>query len=93
MTEITIEHNVPPPKLDVLAVEVWPIWEKEISTFDWTYDEEETCYLLRGEARISYPGAEPVVIKRGDLVIFEKGLTCTWEILKPVKKHYKLESW
>ena len=24
----------------------WPIWEKEVSRFDWYYDAAEECYLL-----------------------------------------------
>ena len=27
----------------------WPIWEKEVSRFDWHYDETEECYLLEGK--------------------------------------------
>ena len=92
MNDITIEHRVSPAKLDVLAVEVWPLWEKEVSTFEWTYDQKETCYIVKGEATVTpRDGGQPVALKRGDLVIFSKGLACTWEIHKPVKKHYLLE--
>ena len=31
---------------------------------------------------------EPQEFKRGDLIIFPAGLSCTWEILKDVEKHY-----
>jgi len=27
----------------------WPIWEKEVSRFDWHYDSIEECYLLEGK--------------------------------------------
>ena len=27
----------------------WPIWEKEVSRFDWHYDNIEECYLLEGK--------------------------------------------
>ena len=30
------------------AVHSWPIWEKEVSTFDWRYDDSETCLVLEG---------------------------------------------
>jgi len=30
-------------------VRSWGIWEKEISRFDWHYDETEECYLLEGK--------------------------------------------
>ncbi len=48
MSEITIEHNPAPAKLEVMGVYDWPVWEKEESTFPWTYDETETCYLAGG---------------------------------------------
>jgi uncharacterized cupin superfamily protein len=27
---------------------------------------------------------------RGDLITFPTGLTCTWKVLEPVEKHYRL---
>ena len=31
------------------GVTSWPIWEKEVSRFDWHYDSVEECYLLEGK--------------------------------------------
>jgi len=90
MTMITIEHNPSPAKLDVMYIDTWAIWEKEVSEFPWTYDDSETCYILTGEATVTPEGGEPVVIKRGDLVNFSKGLVCTWNITKAIRKHYRL---
>ncbi|MCP5142184.1 MAG: cupin domain-containing protein [Chromatiales bacterium] len=88
-TIITVEHNPSPAKLDVLWVEEWPIWQKEESEFPWTYDEKEMCYLLAGEAIVTPDGGEPVTIKAKDLVTFPKGMSCTWQITKAVRKHYR----
>lgn len=66
----------------------WPIWTKEVSTFDWLYDSEEHCYILEGEITIQTAGGT-VNIGPGDYVIFKKGLACTWKILKNVRKHYQ----
>ena len=47
---LTIEIEKPSKgKLEKDGIEDWPIWEKEISTFDWHYDEKETCYILEGK--------------------------------------------
>ena len=91
MSEITIEHNVSPAKLDAMAVDSWATWNKEVSTFDWQYDATEMCYILEGEAIITPTNAEPVTIQRGDLVQFPAGMSCTWEIHEPVEKHYRLD--
>jgi uncharacterized cupin superfamily protein len=31
----------------------------------------------------------PVSFGKGDLVIFDEGLRCTWKINKAIRKHYK----
>lgn len=90
MEQITVEHNPSPMKLEVLNVESWPIWSKEVSTFDWHYDTKEMCYLLEGEVIVTPKDGEPVTLKARDLVNFAKGLSCTWQIIQPVKKHYLL---
>jgi hypothetical protein len=66
----------------------WPIWEKEISRFDWHYDQTEECYLLEGKAVVETNDGEKVQFGKGDFVKFPEGLSCVWEILEPVKKHY-----
>jgi uncharacterized cupin superfamily protein len=65
----------------------WPTWTKEISTFDWFYDMEETCYIIEGEVIVKTDTGE-VNIKAGDLVTFPKGLSCVWDVKKPIRKVY-----
>ncbi len=91
MTDITVEHNVSPAKLDQMEVESWPTWEKEISTFDWHYEQNEVCYILEGKAIVTPNGGDAVEINEGDLVTFAKGLACTWDIKEAVRKHYWLK--
>lgn len=91
MNSITIEHNVTPAKLDVLYVDDWPIWEKEVSEFEWEYDKTETCYIVEGKAIITPVDEEPVTIESGDMVTFPKGMKCVWNIIEPIEKHYKFD--
>lgn len=86
--KILIEHNPAPAKLEVMGVFDWPIWTKEASTFPWTYDSREICYILEGEVTVTPEGDAPVVLQEGDLVIFPKGMRCTWEIHRDIRKHY-----
>ena len=30
----------------------WPIWKCDPSTFDWTYTDEEHCYVLEGNVKV-----------------------------------------
>lgn len=89
MSEIKIEHNPSEEKLKSMGIRKWPVWTKEVSEFPWTYDEQETCYFLEGDVVVTPEGGKPVEIGRGDLVTFPKGMSCTWNIRKDVKKHYR----
>ena len=73
------------------GVVTWPIWEKEVSRFDWYYDETEECYLLEGKVVIETDDGEKVEFGKGDFVTFPKGLSCTWDIKEPVKKYYNFK--
>ena len=91
MDQITIEHNVTPAKLDVLYVDDWPVWSKEVSEFDWEYDQTETCYIIEGEAIVTPEDGEAVTITAGDMVSFPKGMKCRWKITEAIEKHYRFE--
>ena len=68
----------------------WPIWEKEISRFDWAYDDNEECLILKGEVTVETE--EGICnIKAGDFVTFKKGLKCVWDVKAPIKKHYNFQ--
>ena len=89
MSEIKVEKNPLPSTLDELGVKSWPIWTKEVSTFPWSYDEPETCLFLEGEVVVTPDGGAPVSVGKGDFVTFPSGMSCTWKVLKPVRKHYR----
>ena len=91
MSEIQVEHEPAADRLQELGVSGWPVWTKEVSEFPWQYDAQETCYLLEGEVIVTPEGGEPVEIKKGDLVIFPKGMKCRWNIRRDVRKHYTFE--
>jgi uncharacterized protein len=79
-----------PEKLKQLGSAAWPIWEKEVSVFDWYYDEPETCHILEGKVRVEpKDGGAAAEFGAGDIVEFPQGLACTWKISKAVRKHYK----
>ena len=75
-------------ELENMGVFSWPIWEKEVSRFDWYYSDKETCYFLDGEVVVESEDGN-VKIQKGDLAVFPKGLRCVWDIKKPVRKHYQ----
>lgn len=74
-------------KLKQLNVSSWGIWECEPSTFEWHYNDKETCYFLEGKVTVKTKDQE-VKLEKGDLGIFPKDMDCTWIVHEKVKKHY-----
>jgi uncharacterized protein len=91
VNQITVEKNPDQTKLSALDVPRWPTWKKEVSTFDWSFPEQEIAYILDGECVITPIGGAPVSFGRGDLVTFPAGLKASWQVIKPLHKHYQLD--
>ncbi len=89
MTQIQLDHNPSEEKLQQLGVSKWSIWECAPSKFPLDFSMTESAYVLEGEIHVTPQGGEKVVIKAGDFVVFPKGLRSNWEVVKPLRKHYK----
>lgn len=89
MSKITVEHSPSETTLQQLGVSSWPTWSKEVSKFPWSYSEQEIAYVLEGEIVVTPDGGEPVSFGAGDLVTFPSGMSCTWDVRKPLRKHYR----
>lgn len=88
MEEIKIEKATE-EKLKKLGTDKWSSWECEPSTFDWSYDSNEDCYILKGRAKVK-TSTQEVEFGKGDLVSFPKGLSCTWTVVDKIEKVYRL---
>ena len=91
ISQITVEQNAAQSRLDTLGISKWPTWQKEISVFDWNFLEQEIAYILEGECVITPIDGAPVTFGKGDLVTFPAGLKASWEVIKPLHKHYQLD--
>ena len=89
--QIMVEHHPAQSRLDALNVSKWPTWQKEVSTFDWTFHEQEIAYILEGECIIMPIGGAPISFGKGDLVTFAAGVKASWQVIKPLHKHYLLD--
>lgn len=86
---IELEQNPTPERLRELGVEDWPTWGTGVSRFPWTYDERETCYVLEGEVIVTPDGGAAVKLEAGDLASFPAGMSCTWDVRRPIRKLYR----
>ena len=69
------------------GIPAWPVWEKEVSRFYWEYEEDEECLVLEGEVDVETE-AGTFTIREGDFVTFKKGLKCTRDVRKAIRKQY-----
>ncbi len=86
MAKVIIEH-LDKSEVNKRGIPTWPIWEKEISRFDWSYEGDEECLIIEGEVCVETTEGK-FSIKKGDFVTFKSGLNCIWDIKKPIKKYY-----
>ena len=89
LMSILVTYRCPESTIEELGIKKWPIWTCEASSFDWTYDDKETCLLLEGEVTVTPVGGQSVKLCAGDLVIFPEGLNCRWDVHHAVRKHYR----
>lgn len=73
---------------EVLQAKAWPIWEKEASTFDWYYSENETFYVLQGKVEVTLEDGSTVEFGAGDMVQFLAGTRCIWKVKEDIRKHF-----
>ncbi|RCV34476.1 hypothetical protein SEVIR_7G171100v4 [Setaria viridis] len=89
---ITVEKNPPEARLLQLGVKSWPKWGCPPGRFPLKFDAALTCYLVKGRVRAAVKGSrERVEFGAGDLVVFPKGLSCTWDVVVGVDKHYNFD--
>ena len=84
-------RKLTPDQLKKMGIFDWSIWEKEVSRFPWSYDCIEECYFLEGDVTVETKDGRSVSFGKGDFVTFPKGLSCTWNIKKTVRKHYNFK--
>ena len=88
-----VDMDIKVEKLDQAALKKmgvfsWPIWTKEVSSFDWHYDQMEQCYFLEGKVTVETKDGKKATFGKGDFVTFPVGLSCVWNVQQPVRKHY-----
>ncbi len=89
--DVIIIKKLSQEEIDKIGLKSWPIWEKEISRFEWYYDDIEECYILEGKVTVETENGGKVEFGKGDFVTFPKGLSCVWDIKEAVRKHYNFK--
>jgi uncharacterized protein len=77
-----------PTEEEAQEARMWDTWSKTPSQFPWTYEDQETCFILEGRATVQAEGQE-VTFGEGDWVVLPQGLKCKWIIHQTIRKHYQ----
>jgi uncharacterized cupin superfamily protein len=79
------------------GVELWVdgessagIWQCSAGPSRWTLETNEVIYLVAGRMTVTPDGGEAAQIGAGDMAVFPKGWTGTWELHEIVRKVYSI---
>ena len=87
--EIEVIKNPSKEFLESKGVFSWGTWGCDASKFPWTYSDNESCYLLKGQVTVTpTDGRKPATFGAGDFVTFPKDMSCTWDVSEAVHKHF-----
>ncbi len=79
------------------GLEVWAdgdssagIWQCGPGPSRWVLETNEVIYLVAGQMTVTPDGGDPSDIGAGDVAVFPKGWTGTWDIHETVRKVYSI---
>ena len=55
---ILVTSPCPESSVAELGIKNWPIWTCDVSSFNWTYEDKETCLFLEGEVTVTPEGEQ-----------------------------------
>lgn len=68
-------------------------WETDTGRSRWEFEDGgEVIYVLGGAMTVERDGEEPVNVKAGDLVVFDKGWKGYWDVTEHLSKVYVMYS-
>jgi len=66
------------------------IWQCTRGPSRWTLETNEVIYLVAGRMTVTPDGGVPTEVGVGDMAVFPKGWTGTWELHDTVRKVYSI---
>mmetsp|Transcript_53164 Transcript_53164/g.104079 ORF Transcript_53164/g.104079 Transcript_53164/m.104079 type:complete len:147 (+) Transcript_53164:155-595(+) len=86
---VEVLPDIPEEKKNSLGISSWGTWGCGVSNFPWSYSGTEMMYIIEGEVDVTMDSTgEKVILKPGTLATFPDGISCVWDVKKPIKKHY-----
>jgi uncharacterized cupin superfamily protein len=85
------------PQMSTAGLAVWVegstsggIWECTPGPSYWIQKEHEVIHVVSGRMTVTRDGGQPVELRAGDMAVFPKGWSGTWDIHETVRKVYAI---
>ena len=85
------------PQMTTSGLEVWVdgeqsagIWQCTAGPSHWTLETHEVIQLIAGRMTMTPDGGQATELGAGDMAVFPRGWTGTWEIHETVRKVYAI---
>jgi hypothetical protein len=85
------------PQMSTSGLEVWVdgdqsggIWQCTPGPSHWTLETHEVIHLVAGRMTVTPDGGEPTELSAGDMAVFPRGWSGTWDIHETVRKVYAI---
>ena len=88
MTQVLVEHDPSPMKLEVMQVDDWPCVKEPEGQFERDYSSSETSYIAEGAGNIELADGSVVMFGAGDLLTVMPETCCVWNITEAIERYY-----
>jgi uncharacterized cupin superfamily protein len=85
------------PEMTTSGLEVWVdgdcsggIWQCTPGLSHWTLETHEVIHLVSGRMTVTPDGGEATEVGAGDMAVFPKGWSGSWDIHETVRKVYAI---
>ena len=85
------------PAMSTAGMQVWVdgdasggVWECTPGPSHWTLETHEVIHLVAGRMTVTPDGGEPTELGAGDMAVFPKGWSGSWDIHETVRKVYAI---
>ncbi len=87
MSNVLVESDPSPMKLEILNVDDWPVETLVCGAMSRSNRGTEMHYIIEGAGEITTNNGDHITFAAGDMVTVMPDTTCTWNITESVEKH------
>jgi len=87
MSNLLVESDPSPMKLEILNVDDWPVTKEACGSVSRSNNATEMHYIVEGAGEIFTEAGDHIRFAAGDMVTVMPDTTCTWNITEAIERH------